>query len=120
MSSQSGRGESSRHRSLSTVITKFPPQRSCRRSRWRVGITSRPFTSRVSLLAPRNIFLRVRKPIFSHNFPPVTTIGIEGEHCQRLMVKKTRPDSDLGHILTSGGALRLRGGGESIPEEFFV
>jgi hypothetical protein len=59
------------------------------------------------LLAPRNIFLWARKPIFSHNFPPVTTIGIEGEHCQRLMVKKTRADSDLGHISGQRAAARL-------------
>src|SRR5882672_12511527 len=91
----------SRHWSLSTVTTIWPPQRSCSRSRYRVGITSRPLASRVSLLAPLNIFLRVLKPIFSHNFPPGTTIGSAKSHCQRVKLKKTRTDSDLGHILYS-------------------
>src|SRR6267142_3348028 len=89
----------SRHWSLSTVTTNLPPQSSCSRSRYRVGITSRPFTSRVSLLAPRNIFGWVPRPIFSHNFPPGTTIGSRETHCQRLKLKKPDPDSDLGHIL---------------------
>jgi len=39
------------------------------------------------------------RPIFSHNFPPGTTIWIAKTHCQRVKLKKTRPDSDLGHIL---------------------
>src|SRR6202035_5082208 len=96
----------SRHWSLSTVTTNLPPQSSCSRSRYRVGMTIRPFTSRVSLLAPRNMFLWVRQPILSHNFPPDPTIGTAATHCQRLMVKKTRPDSDLGHTLEADAAQR--------------
>src|SRR5882724_8908825 len=98
----------SRHWSLSTVTTNLPPQSSCSRSRYRVGMTSRPFTSRVSLLAPRNIFGRALRPILSHNFPPDTTIGSRETHCQRLKLKKTRPDSDLGHILRTPATCQHR------------
>src|SRR5271165_221413 len=104
----------SRHWSLSTVTTKLPPQLSCSRSRYRVGITIRPFASRVSLLAPRNIFGWVPRPIFSHNFPPGTTIGSATTHCQRVKLKKTSADSDLGHILHSGTAPELGERFESI------
>src|ERR1700692_2818113 len=61
-------------------------------------MTRRPLTSRVSLLAPLNIVSWAWRPTLSHNFPPGTTIWIAETHCQRLMVKKTRTDSDLGHI----------------------
>src|ERR1700692_1431689 len=71
-------------------------------------MTRRPLTSRVSLLAPLNIVSWAWRPTLSHNFPPGTTIWIAETHCQRLMVKKTRTDSDLGHIsevaAVSGGS----------------
>src|SRR5271163_2755302 len=88
----------SRHWSLSTVMTNFPPQRSCSRSRYRVGMTMRPLASSVSLLAPRNIVRWVARPIFSHFFPPSTTIGSSTSHCQRVKLKKTGTNSDLGHV----------------------
>src|SRR5450631_827484 len=79
-------------------MTSLPPQRSCSRSRYRVGMTIRPLASRVSLLAPLNILIWVRKPILSHFFPPTATIGSAVSHCQRLKLKKTRDNSDLDHI----------------------
>src|SRR5271156_2828900 len=104
----------SRHWSLSTVTTNLPPQSSCSRSRYRVGMTIRPLASRVSLLAPLNIFGWVLKPILSHNFPPGTTIGSAETHCQRLKLKKTRPDSDLGHISRDAAVQRSQVRFESI------
>src|ERR1700676_2231533 len=98
----------SRHWSLSTVTTNFPPQRSCSRSRYRVGITIRPFASRVKLLEPRNIVGWVAQPIPSHFFPPASTIGSGASHCQRVKLKKTWGNSDLGHSSATVTRLETR------------
>jgi hypothetical protein len=54
-----------------------------------------------------------KKPIHSHFFPPICTIGSAVSHCQRFKLKKTRGDSDLDHILSPPGANECDNRGES-------